>query len=104
MDCFVRGLPICRPPAKDQREYGMSSSVVTNLISAGFPLLLLWIKLGSVFGRMAERKGTSKRLAFIGAFPVWALVFAIWLMTRSDRQTVSSEDALSDEAHADRPE
>jgi hypothetical protein len=53
---------------------------------------------------MAERKGTSKRLAFIGAFPVWALVFAIWLMTRSDRQSVSSEDALSDEAHADRPE
>lgn len=57
---------------------------VTGLISVGFPLVLVWVKLGAAFSRIAKRKGVNPKLAIVGAFPLWALFFGVWLMIQSD--------------------
>jgi hypothetical protein len=67
------------------------SGVLTTLIGAGFPFLLVWLKLGAVFLQMSKRKGLNTSFAFAGAFPVWALLFGIWLTTRPDRYPVKGE-------------
>jgi len=71
----------------------MNGALIVNAMAAGFPMLLLWLKLGAAFSGMAKRKGKSTSLALIGAFPLWALFFGIWLMTRPDKYTPTREDA-----------
>ena len=56
------------------------------ILTLGFPLLLLWVKLAAVFAKMAKRKGVSGTAALIGAFPVWAIVFGLWLMWQPEKQ------------------
>lgn len=58
-----------------------------GLIGVAVPLGLIWLKLGVAFTRMARRKGTNTKLALIGAFPLWALPFGLWLIMRSESPT-----------------
>ncbi len=65
------------------------------ILTLGFPLLLLWVKLAAGFSRMAKRKGVSGNAALIGAFPVWAVVFGLWLMCKPEKQpTANDADGL----------
>jgi hypothetical protein len=57
------------------------------ILAVGFPLLLLWVKLAAGFAKMARRKGVSGNTALIGAFPVWAIVFGLWLMWQPETQS-----------------
>jgi len=57
------------------------------ILTLGFPLLLLWVKLAAGFSKMAKRKGVSGNAALIGAFPVWAIVFGLWLMWQPETQS-----------------
>lgn len=71
----------------------MNGALIVNGMAAGFPIFLLWLKLAAAFSRMAKRKGKSVNLALIGAFPLWALFFGIWLMTRPDKDNPTLRDA-----------
>ena len=74
-------------------------NLIVALASLALPLGLVWLKLAAVFARMAKRKNTSTNMALIGAFPLWALPFGLWLMTRPDARTTveegSSDDAVN---------
>jgi hypothetical protein len=65
---------------------------VSILIGAGLPVLFLWLSLGGAFIRMARRKGIHATVALIGAFPVWALFFGIWLAIQPNKQSSDFED------------
>lgn len=71
-------------------------NLVPLLAGVGLPFGLVWLKLAAVFARMAKRKNTNANWALIGAFPLWALPFGLWLMTRPDARTAVENDASDD--------
>jgi len=68
-----------------------------GLVGVAVPFGLIWLKLGIAFTRMAQRKSTNTKLALIGAFPLWALPFGVWLFMRSDA-SIQAEEESSDDA------
>ena len=71
-------------------------NLMVALAGLALPLGLVWLKLAAVFVSMAKRKNKSTNLALIGAFPLFALPFALWLMTRPDARSAAEEDASED--------
>lgn len=67
-----------------------------GLVGVAVPVGLIWLKLGIAFTRMAQRKRSNTKFAFIGAFPLWALPFGLWLMMRSDAPTPAEENSSDD--------
>jgi len=71
---------------------------ISSLIGAGLPLLFLWLGLAAAFIRKAKRKGINPTLALIGAFPVWALFFGIWLISRPNKNDPTAEEDTDEES------
>ena len=75
-------------------------NLLALIAALAFPIGIIWLKLAAVFVRMAKRKHTNTNIALIGAFPLWALPFAVWLMTRPDARSTVEEEASDDSVDA----
>jgi hypothetical protein len=72
-------------------------SLVPLLAGLALPFALVWLKLAAVFARMAKRKNTNTNWALIGAFPLWALPFGLWLMMQPNARSAGEEE-VSDQS------
>jgi hypothetical protein len=74
-----------------------------GLAGIAIPIGLVWLKLGIAFTRMARRKGTNANMALLGAFPLWALLFGLWLMLRPNALPTGDDEQDDMSAAAEEP-
>jgi hypothetical protein len=49
------------------------------------PLILIGAFVGWLIVVVTKRKGVGSAVAIIGAFPMWAVFFGIWLASKTDK-------------------